>query len=54
MSDPGVVIEPPGDWTTDKLYRLPSLDVFPGGISLEVNINPRRGGDIDRPLQVCI
>ena len=50
-SDPSVVIEPPDNsWTTDKLYRLPSLDVFPGGISLEVNINPRRGGDVDRPL----
>ena len=39
-----------GDRTTDKLYRLPSLDVFPRGISLEVNINPRRGGDVERPL----
>ena len=39
-----------GDQTTDKLYRLPSLDVFPGWINLEVNISPRRGGDIDRPL----
>ena len=50
MSDPNVVIEPSdktGDRTTDRLYRLPSLDVFPGGISLEVNINPRRGEDVD-------
>ena len=39
-----------GDQTTDKLYRLPSLDIFPGWINLEVNISPRRGGDIDRPL----
>ena len=53
MSDPNVVIESlttNGDRTTDKLYRLPSLDVFPRGISLEVNINPRRGGDVERPL----
>ena len=39
-----------GDQTTNKLYTLPSLDVFPGGISLEVNINPRRGGNLDYPL----
>ena len=39
-----------GDPTIDKLYTLPSLDVFPGGIKLEVNINPRRGGDLDYPL----
>ena len=39
-----------GDQTTDKLFRLPSLDIFPGWINLEVNISPRRGGDIDRPL----
>ena len=39
-----------GDKTTDKLYRLPSLDIFPGWINLEVNISPRRGGDIDHPL----
>ena len=38
-----------GDWTTDKL-RLPSLVVYPGGISLKVNIRIRRGGDIDRLL----
>ena len=39
-----------GDRTTDKLLRLPSLDEFPGEISLEININPSRGGDVDRPL----
>ena len=37
-----------GDQTTDKFLRLPSLEGFPGGISLEININPRRGGDVDR------
>ena len=36
-----------GDRTTDKLLRLPSLNVLPEGISLEININPRRGGDVD-------
>ena len=36
-----------GDRMTDKLLRLPSLDIFPGGISLEININPRREGDVD-------
>ena len=39
-----------GDRTTDKLLRLLSLDAFPGGISLEININLRRGGDLDRCL----
>ena len=38
-----------GDWTTD-FSRLPSLDVLPGGISLEINTKARRGGDVDRPL----
>ena len=52
MSDPSVVIKLPGNnWRSDnKLYTLPSLDIFPGGISLEVNINPRRGGNLDYPL----
>ena len=53
LSDPNVVIEPPdNNWRSDnrQIYRLPSLDVFPGGISLEININPRRGGDVDCPL----
>ena len=39
-----------GDRTTDKLLRLPSLDIFPGWISLEININARRGGDVDSLL----
>ena len=39
-----------GDRMTDKLLRLPSLDIFPGGISLEININPRREGDVDHLL----
>ena len=50
MYDSNVVVELPtttGDRTTDKLLRLPSLDIFSGGISLEININPRRGGDVD-------
>ena len=53
MSDPSVVIEPPvNNWRSDndKLHRLLSLDVFLGGISLEVNIFPRRGGDVNCPL----
>ena len=33
-----------------QTFRFPSLVVFPGEIALEVNINPRRGGDIDRSL----
>ena len=33
----------------DKLLRLPSLDIFPGGISQEMNINLRTG-DVDRLL----
>ena len=39
-----------GDRTTDKFLRLPSLDVFLERISLEIYINPRRGGDVDRLL----
>ena len=35
-----------GDRTTDKL-RLPSLVICPGGISLKLNIEVRRGGDVD-------
>ena len=38
-----------GDRTTDKL-RLPSLDICPGGIRLKLNIEVRRGGDVDRLL----
>ena len=38
-----------GDRTTDKFLRHPSLEGFPGGISLEININRRRG-DVDRLL----
>ena len=53
MSDPSIIIEPPdNNWRSDlDFHRLPSLDVFPGGISLEVNISPRRGGDVDRLLR---
>ena len=42
MSDPSIIIEPPGNnWRSDlEFHRLPSLDVFPGGIILEVNISP--------------
>ena len=39
-----------GDRTTDKLHRLPSLVIFPGGTSLERNISPKRGEDVDRLL----
>ena len=38
------------DRTTDKFLRLPSMEGFQGGVSLEININPRRGGDVDRLL----
>ena len=56
MSDPNVVIEPSDNkWRLDnRLCRLPSHDVFPGGVSLEVNINLRRGGDVDRPLHLLL
>ena len=40
-----------GDPTTDKSHRLPSLDIFPERTSLEGNISPRRGEDVDRLLQ---
>ena len=56
MSNPSVVIEPPGNnWRSDNnndnyKFRLPSLVRDPGGISLETNIDQRRGGDGDQPL----
>ena len=59
MSDPSVVIEPPSNnWRSDnnnnndnyRQIRLPSLVKDPRGISLEKNIDTRRGEDGDRPL----
>ena len=55
MSDPGIVIDPPGnnwsgDRTEDRLQRLLILDMSPGGTSPEENVSLRRGGDIGRLL----
>ena len=52
MSDPSVIVEPPdNNWRSHNRQAQTSLcGIFPGGISLKVNINLRRGGDVDRLL----
>ena len=53
MSESSEVVEPPdNNWRSDnrQFSQTSSLDVFPGGISLETNTNLRNGGDVDRIL----
>ena len=51
MSDPSVIVEPlNNNWRSDNRQAHSPLDICPGGISLKVNIEVRRGGEVDRLL----